>query len=173
MLDWREEYKSICNAPLVGIKPDTLDDDHPAIKFAEYWHSLAGSGVPQRQTFRPQEIPSLLRWLMMFRREEHQGQDRYLLYLQGDSAAELTDGLQQGRYLDEFTEEECFDTRREVLRGVLRTGQPDFANIIVGTKKAEFIADINVGAFPFENADGPSEVVMVPAPASLELRRYL
>lgn len=173
MLDWREEYKSICNAPLVGIKPDELDEDHPAIKFMDYWNALAGGRVPKRQDFRPQEIPSLLRWLMMFRQEKHQGQDRYLLYLQGDSAAELTDGLQQGRYLDEFTEEECFETRREVLRGVLKTGKPDYANIIVGAKKAEFITDINVGAFPFENVGGQPEVVMVPAPASLELRRYL
>lgn len=173
MFDWRTEYQSICNAPLVAIDPSTLDNDHPAIQFHQYWTSLADGKLPNRADFRPQSIPPLLRWLMMFRQVMQDGDDKYFLYLQGDSAAELTDGLHQGKYLDDFTEKECFETRRAVLHDVIERGEPDYANIVVGAKKADFIADISVGAFPFQNDDGVSEVVMVPAPASLQLRRYL
>ena len=173
MFDWRENYLSICNAPLVTIEHTDLDARHPAVEFRRYWQSLNKGETPNRSSFNPQDIPTLLRWLMMFRREMKDGHDRYFLYIQGNSAAELTDGLLQGQYLDEFTEQECFDTRREVLRGVLQTGQPAYANIEVGVKKADFIANIGVGAFPFYQEDQEPEVVMVPAPIALELRRYL
>ncbi len=173
MFDWRKTYKSICNAPLVGVTEDDLDPEHPGLQFLTYWRSLNGGETPQRSSFSPQDIPSLLKWLMMFRREISADGDLYFLYLQGNSAAELTDGLQQGTYLHDFTEQQCFNTRRAVLRGVLDSGQPAFANIKVGEKSADFITTINAGAFPFVNEGGQPEVVMVPAPQSPELRVYL
>lgn len=173
MFDWRDNYKSICNAPMTRIEHTSLDVRHPAIEFRQYWESLNKGKTPDRGSFNPQDIPGLLRWLMMFRREMREGRDRYLLYLQGNSAAELTDGLLQGQYLEEFTEQECFDTRREVMRSVLQTGQPAYARITVGVKKADFIADISVGAFPFRQKGDEPEIVMVPAPVALELRGYL
>ncbi len=173
MFNWQERYRTICNAPLVPIDPLTLDDDHPALMFLDYWKSLNGGDTPLRSSFRPQDIPTLLRWLMMFRREENDGIDLYFLYLQGESAAALTDGSHQGRYLHEFTEEFCFDTRREVMRGVLETGQPDFASIEIGTKKSDYVTTVSVGAFPFFVEDGEPEIVMVPAPTSMKLRAFL
>lgn len=173
MKNWRENYESICSAPLVVVTAADLDSAHPAIDFLDYWKSLNDGEVPDRGQFKPQSIPSLLRWLMMFRREAQIDEDRHLLYLQGNSAAELTDGLQQGKYLDEFTELACFATRRAILRGVVETGQPAFAVIAIGAKKTDFIADVGVGAFPFYSEASEPEIVMVPAPVSLKLRRYL
>ena len=173
MLEWQEQYQSICNAPLRPIDPFTLDDDHPALQFLTYWKSLNDGQTPSRSDFKPQDIPTLLRWLMMFRREVSDGSDLYFMYLQGDSAASLTDGLHQGQYLHEFTEEVCFDTRRQVMRGVLETGRPNFASIEVGAKKADYITTISVGAFPFLVENGEPEVVMVPAPTSMKLRAFL
>lgn len=173
MVGWQDKFKSICNAPLVGVTEFDLDTQHPGLEFLRYWRGLNGGQTPDRASFRPQEIAPLLKWLMMFRRELRGSDDLYFLYLQGNSAAELTDGLQQGTYLHDFTEEQCFDTRRGVLRQVLETGQPGFANIVVGEKSADFTININVGAFPFENKDGQPEVVMVPAPETPELRLFL
>ncbi len=173
MVVWQDSYKSVCNAPLVSVTEFDLDPFHPGLEFLAYWRSLNGGETPRRSSFSPQNIPSLLKWLMMFRREMVADDDLYFLYLQGNSAAELTDGLQQGTYLHDFTKQQCFDTRRAVLRGVLESGQPAFANILVGEKGADFTTTISVGAFPFLNEGGQPEVVMVPAPQSPELRLYL
>ena len=172
MSEWQEQYNSICNAPLRPIDPFTLDNEHPALQFLHYWKSLNNGDAPSRADFKPQDIPTLLRWLMMFRREMEDVKDLYLLYLQGDSAASLTDGLHQGQYLHQFTDEGCFNTRREVMRGVLQAGQPNFAGIEVGAKKADYVTTISVGAFPFLVDDGEPEVVMVPAPTSAKLRLF-
>lgn len=173
MLDWRKTYKSICYSPLSGVAESDLDSEHPSLEFLAYWRRLNSGETPARSTFSPQSVPSLLKWLMMFRREVQTGENLYFLYLQGNSAAELTDGYHQGTYLHDFTEQQCFDTRRAVLRGVLETGQPAFAVISVCEKKADFTISVNVGAFPFTNEGGLSEVVMVPAPRSPQLRMYL
>jgi len=173
MFEWQKNIQSICNAPLSGVSEDDLDPLHPGLVFLTYWRSLNGGSTPDRSSFSPQDIPSLLKWLMMFRREMHAAEDWYLLYLQGNSAAELTDGSQQGTYLHDFTDKQCFDTRRAVLRDVLESGQPAFANIMVGANSADFTTTIDVGAFPFTSESGEPEIVMVPAPQSPELRVYL
>lgn len=173
MVVWQEKYKTICNAPLVGVTEFDLDSAHPGLDFLHYWRSLNSGAAPDRSSFRPQDIGPLLKWLMMFRREANGSDDLYLLYLQGNSAAELTNGLQQGTYLHDFTEQQCFDTRRAVLREVLATGKPGFANITVGAKSADFTINVTVGAFPFMNLNGEPEVVMVPAPELPEMRMYL
>lgn len=111
MEDWREEYESICNAPLVRVNETQVEDGHPALRFSEYWHSLSAGTTPARRDFHPRSVPALLKWLMMFRREMQNAEDRYKLYLQGEAAAALTDGLLQGRYLDEFTLSVCFESR--------------------------------------------------------------
>lgn len=173
MVVWQEKYKSICNAPLVGVTEFDLDASHPGLAFLQYWRGLNGGTTPDRSSFKPQDIGPLLKWLMMFRRETNGADDLYFLYLQGNAAAELTDGLQQSIYLHDFTEQQCFETRREVLRGVLATGKPAFANIFVEEKAADFTIDVTVGAYPFVNEAGEPEVVMVPAPNSYQLRMYL
>jgi len=173
MFDWCETYNSICNAPLISVSEDELDPQHPSLEFLTYWRSLNGGVTPKRSSFSPQRIPSLLKWLMMFRREMSSDEDLYLLYIQGNSAAELTGGLLQGTYLHDFTDVGCFDTRRAVLRSVLESGKPAFANVVVGEKSADFTTTISVGAFPFACEDGQAEVVMVPAPQSPKLRVYL
>jgi len=173
MFDWRETYESICHTPLVGVSEFDLDSKHPGLEFLSYWRGLNGGNTPARTSFSPQHIGPLLKWLMMFRREMHGADDLYFLYLQGNSAGELTDGLQQGTYLHDFTDKSCFDTRRAVLRGVLESGRPAFASIIVGEKKGDFTTNITVGAFPFSGAEDQPEVVMVPAPELPEMRMYL
>lgn len=173
MFDWKEEYHSICNAPVGLIEASTLDGDHPAVQFDKYWRSLANGSVPDRTAFKPQQIATLLRWVMMFRQESDVGADAYLLYLQGDSASELTGGLLQGQYLRDFTSDECFASRLSIFEKVLSEATPSFATVSIGAKKSEFIVDISLGAFPFMSKDGKPEVVMVPSPTSLELRRYL
>ena len=173
MLDWKEEYHSICNAPVELIEPSSLDGDHPAVQFDTYWQSLAKGSVPDRTEFKPQQVAALLRWVMMFRHESHIGADAYLLYLQGDSASELTGGLLQGQYLRDFTSDECFASRLSIFEKVLSEGMPSFATVSIDAKKSEFIVDISLGAFPFKSKEGRPEVVMVPSPNSLELRRYL
>lgn len=173
MVVWREKFESICNAPLVGVTEFDLDSGHPALDFLRYWRSLNSGETPERSSFKPQNIAPILKWLMMFRREMQGSKDLYFIYLQGTSAAELTGGLRQGTYLHDFTDKQCFDTRRAVLRGVVETGKPKFANITVGEKSADFNITISVGAFPFINCVGEPEVVMVPAPQTPELRIYL
>lgn len=173
MFDWKDEYHSICNAPVEFIEPSTLDGDHPAVQFNRYWQSLAAGSLPDRSKFKPQDIAGLLRWLMMFRHETHTTDNSFYLYLQGNSAAELTGGMLQGQYLRDFTSDECFASRVQIMEKVLTEGMPGFATISIGAKKSEFIVAISLGAFPFSNASGDPEVVMVPAPNSLELRRYL
>ena len=173
MFDWRNTHESICNAPLVGVGESDLDTKHPGLEFLRYWRSLNGGKIPARTSFNPQHIGPLLKWLMMFRREMHDMDDMYFLYLQGNSAAELTDGLQQGTYLQDFTDDACFTTRRQVLRSVLQSGQPAFASIVVGAKKVDFTTNITVGAFPFTGTEGQPEVVMVPAPELPEMRMHL
>lgn len=173
MIDWKEEYHSICNAPVELIDVSSLDGDHPAVQFNGYWQSLATSEAPDRKSFRPQDVGGLLRWLMMFRHIQDMAPDAYLLYLQGDSASELTGGMLQGQYLRDFTSDECFASRLSIFEKVMAEGVPSFATVKVGAKKSEFIVDISLGAFPFTNDAGAPEVVMVPSPNSLELRRYL
>ncbi|MBO6503905.1 MAG: PAS domain-containing protein [Kordiimonadaceae bacterium] len=173
MFDWKEEYHSICNAPVELIDVSSLDSDHPAIQFNKYWRSLAVSQTPDRKAFKPQDVAALLRWVMMFRQVKETAGKAYFLYLQGDSASELTGGLLQGQFLQDFTSDECFASRFAIFEKVLSEGVPSFATISVGAKKSEFVVDISLGAFPFVCDGGEPEVVMVPSPNSLELRRYL
>ncbi len=173
MFVWCDTYDSICNTPLVDVLESELDSNHPSVEFLHYWRDLNGGNTPARTSFNPQHIGSLLKWLMMFRREMHGKDDVYFLYLQGNSAAELTDGLQQGNYLQDFTDDACFNIRREALRSVLKNGQPAFASIIVGEKWSDFTTSVSVGIFPFTSPKGQPEVVMVPAPSLPEMRLYL
>ena len=173
MFDWRENTESICDAPLTYLTIEDIDGTHPAGAFTTYWNSLNSGIIPDRGQFTPQAIPKLLRWLMMFRRELNDNNDEYLLYLQGNSAAELTHGSLQGQYLHDFTATGCFDTRRDVMRAVLQTKQPAYACIHVGGNRSEFKTSVTVGAFPMTDGDKQPQVVMVPAPDSLEMRMHL
>lgn len=173
MFEWREHLNSICDAPLDIIEFGVLDQTHPALEFTHYWNSLNGGEMPDRAHFSPKDIPKLLRWLMMFRRETIDDQDDYFLYLQGSSAAELTHGSLQGQHLHDFTASSCFETRRNVMRHVLSTKQPAYANIKVGNSGSEFSSNVIVGAFPLSDGDKEPIVIMLPAPNSLELRMYL
>ncbi|WP_262696352.1 PAS domain-containing protein [Kordiimonas aquimaris] len=173
MFHWHSDLQSICDAPLAYLDADAIDLAHPAGAFVQYWNSLNAGQIPDRGQFSPQAIPKLLRWLMMFRREMNGDNDEYLLYLQGNSAAEMTRGSLQGQYLHEFTATGCFDTRRDVMRHVLETSQPAFARIIVGNDQSEFTTNVTVGAFPMTDGTNQPQVIMLPAPDSLELRMYL
>jgi len=167
---WDRNFKSICNAPLVPIEVGALDADHPAVTFNDAWHDMSRNGqLPQAEELMELAIKSIHNWLMAFRKELQAGDDLYLLYLQGKSAAQMTYGMLQGQYLHEFTQSDCFDSRRALMRQTLSMSQPGFARMDVARQKSEFFAQVTAGMFPV--ADGDQElVIVVPAPVSTRLR---
>lgn len=173
MFDWQANFVSICDAPMSPMPSTELDAGHPAIDFLHYWEGLNAGDTPKREQLRPQDIPTLLRWLMLFRFEKTATDEDYYLYLQGDSAATLTHGLHQGKFLSEFTTEACHESRLEVMDKVRTSGRPEFAGIHVSGAQAEYTADVTMGAFPFRCPEGQCELVMVPAPKALEHRVHL
>lgn len=168
---WKEQLESLCDAPLESVEATELDAGHPARSFLGYWEGLNGGKVPDRSAFDPKSVPSLLKWLMLFRRELQDGEDVYHLFLQGTSAAEMTHGLLQGQYLHEFTSVDCYDTRRGTMRHVLTTLQPAFARISIAAR-GEYRTNATVGMFPFMDKD-EWNVFVVPAPESLEIRALI
>lgn len=170
---WRQHFKSICNAPLELVGRDDLDDLHPAIQFHRYWDTLRqGKELPDDRDFVPEEIPAAMDWFMLFRRELRLGEDLYHLYRQGDSAAQMTHGHLEGLYLHEFTKQDCYTTRRELMRWILTEKRPGFARIDIRNNKSEFFAEVTVGMFPILSPDGAT-VVVVPAPVSPRLREII
>ncbi len=131
---------------------------HPAKVFHEYWLSLAGGELPDRSSFQPMSIPSVLRWFMIFRQEMDEENDLYHLFL-------------QGKYLHEFTADQCFYTRRELMRAVLKSQEPGFARITV-EGVSEFSTMVTVGMFPMSEGD-KSLVFVVPAPETKHMRALL
>jgi len=167
---WRQHFKSICNAPLELVGQEELDESHPAIQFHKYWEILREQNeVPDDQDFVPEDVPAAMNWFMLFRREVKLGDDLYHLYRQGDSAAQMTHGHLDGLYLHEFTKQDCYTTRRELMRWILTEKRPGFARIDIRNNKSEYFAEVTVGMFPMVS---PNEamVVVVPAPVSPKLR---
>lgn len=173
---WRKDFESICDAVLEPIEITDLDEKHPAVAFNDYWHGLADGRMPDKSQFSPQHVPSLLKWLMLFRQEIIDGKDVYHLFLQGSSAAEMTDGLLQGQYLHEFTAEECYEVRLKHMREVLASERPAFARIHLvchdETCYGEFSTDAIVGMFPISEGDGRN-IFLLPAPESKEIRSLM
>lgn len=170
---WTRDFKSICNAPLVPVMPDALDGDHPAIQFHEHWLSMnSDNTVPQAQGIMAKAREVIEKWLMAFRKELEAGDDLYMLFLQGQSAAQMTHGMLQGQYLHEFTRSDCFDSRRALMRQTLQMSQPGFARMDINHNKSEFFAEVTAGMFPL--AEGDRElVVVIPAPVSQKLRSII
>ncbi|PCI63163.1 MAG: hypothetical protein COB37_05495 [Kordiimonadales bacterium] len=168
---WKEECESLCHAPLELIECTALDKRHPALLFYDYWKKIGAGHMPDRSDFAPMDVPTVLKWFMLFRRETVDDEDKYFLYLQGSSAADLTLGLLQGKYLDEFTNESCYVTRRNLMRQVIEEEQPGFARVIIGKIKSECEYDVNVTVGMFPLTDGDNHLVfVVPVPESLLIR---
>lgn len=170
---WHQHFDSLCNAPLDFIELQEFDDAHPALVFYAYWKRLADGEMPQKASFSPTEVKSVLKWFMLFKREWNGEEDQYFLYLQGNSAAEITNGNLQGKYLHEFTAEDCYGTRRDLMRQVISEGKPGFARACISERGSEYTTDVTVGMFPFREGENDFQVFVVPAPESKQIRRYL
>ena len=180
-LDWPSGLVSLCDAPAVEREMDDFPDGHPTKAFADYWTRLSadtvGDAPPKRSAIDPCDIPGLLKWLMIFNREDmSDGPARYRLRLQGTSAARLTKGDHTGRYLDEFTPPSCYTGRFDLFESVVSIKAPLSAEITVHTQSgdSEFAISINAAFFPFARDDGElGHVVVVVAPKDERLRRAL
>ncbi|MCK0069512.1 PAS domain-containing protein [Kordiimonas laminariae] len=172
---WGEHCASLCNAPLKLLKREDLDPRHPAIEFDNYWSNLKGGEIPAKEDFSPVHVKTVLKWMMLFERQMKDSEDLYKLYLQGTSAAELTNGSLQGQYLHEFTNADCYNSRRDLMRYVLKEGKPGFATAHTAPLKtdSEYSTDVTVGMFPFRNIEGECQVFVVPAPVSEKIRGWL
>lgn len=170
MFDPIKKLQSICDAPVLPVEKHVFDTSHPVSRFRDYWQKIGRGDCPSWSAFKPMKVPQLLRWMMVFGKETHQTQNRYFLRIQGTSAAYLTRGLHQGKYLDEFTSGECYEARSKLLENALLSGEPTFGKVVVGTKQQDYIVDVLVGAFPFECG---SRAILIPAPVSPELRAHL
>ncbi len=172
---WKEHFGSLCNAPLNLMSREELDAEHPAIKFDTYWNQLNDGNLPDKESFSPMHVKQVLKWMMLFERQMEGENDLYHLYLQGTSAAEITNGLLQGQFLSEFTNEECYQSRRDMMRMVLREGKPAFAsaNITKCNEDSEFSTNVTVGMFPFKNGKGNCCVFVIPAPVSKKIRAWI
>ena len=171
MFDFRKkELQSICDAPVLAMDPQELDARHPTAQFNLYWRSLASGQSPSWQQFNPMDVPSLLPWVMMFTSEPAAGRNRFHLGLQGASAAYLTHGSCQGKYLDEFVFEECYFTRHQMLADALDAQAPQYGKLLPQSKNLKHTVDVAVGAFPFADA---GRVIMIPAPIREQDRAYL
>ncbi|MBL4788703.1 MAG: PAS domain-containing protein [Kordiimonadaceae bacterium] len=168
---WSEKCDSLCDAPVNPLDASDLDRNHPALVFLKYWEKIGDGGLPDRADFAPMDVPSVLKWFMLFRREMDGDVDNYHLFLQGSSAAEMTHGLLQGQYLHEFTSSYCYETRRDLMRAVLEAEKPLYGRIEISTQ-GEYEVDVTVGMFPLSEGD-QKLVFVVPAPISLELRSLI
>jgi len=168
---WADECDSLCNAPVNPLGASDLDHSHPALVFLKYWEKIGEGGLPDRSDFAPMDVPSVLKWFMLFRCEMVDNVDNYHLFLQGSSAAEMTHGLVQGQYLHEFTSSDCYETRRDSMRAVLKAEKPLYGRIEIDTQ-GEFEVDVTLGMFPLTDGD-QKLVFVVPAPISLALRSLI
>ena len=111
----------------------------------------------------------------MFRRINVDGVEDYLLFLQGNSAAEMTHGNLQGPYLSEFAAhgEGFYDIRRAMICEAIRIGEPIFAGVHAGSDGSISASDVTMGAFPFEDRGKEPQVALLPAPAVPKQRNYL
>ncbi len=179
--EWPVGLASLCDAPAVERDLDDFPDGHPTRAFAGYWARLSaaapGDAAPKRSAIDPCDIPGLLKWLMIFDREDIlNGTVRYRLRLQGAAAAQLTKGDQTGRYLDQFTPENCYQSRFHILESTVRIKSPHSAEIIVQpeTADSDFAVSINAAFFPFAREDGEAgHVIVVAAPHDECMRRAL
>lgn len=175
MLNWKNSHKMICEAPIAFLHAADLDSTHPATSFFKHWHGLNGGRMPDRRQFDPMRVPELLRWIMMFRRIVVDDVEDYLLFLQGDSAAEMTHGNIQGKFLSEFAAQGqgFYDIRRAMICEAIRTGEPTYAGVSAGSNGAVSASDVTMGAFPFADGGKDPQVALLPAPATAGLRSYL
>ncbi|MBL4788702.1 MAG: hypothetical protein JKY60_06520 [Kordiimonadaceae bacterium] len=168
---WCEELETICDAPLSALTENDLDAQHPAGIFNAYWNKIGGGSVPDKSMFSPKDVPAVLKWFMLFRREIIDGVDRYHLFLQGSSAAEMTGGWKEGKYLHDFTTPDCYVVRRDMMRGVIEAGTPGYARIMPGSH-GEYEVDVTTAMFPLTEGEGRL-IFAVPAPTSLQIRRLI
>lgn len=151
----------ICRTPVMELEPNELDSRHPTMLFNLHWHGLASGQSPSWHQFQPMRVPSLLRWVMLFCLEVENHKNRFRLSIQGESAAHLTKGSCQGKYLDEFTFHECYFARQWMLIEALNAKTPQYGKLLSRPPNIERTMDLAIGAFPFPDA---GRVIVISAP---------
>ncbi len=175
---WKSQYESICNAPVTLVEAKDIETGHPAIQFIDEFHALRAEndGTPHRRQLLPSRFRNFLRWFFIFEREEQAESPRFIVRLEGTSVVELTHHDYTGRFLDEFTNSQCYGGRHRVLDQVSTLHEPRFARIMVkDATLAEYRTDVSVGFFPFiaGRDNDRQQIVAVVAPQNQDLRALL
>ncbi len=168
---WSECFDSICSAALTPQNLIDFDSGHVAHQFNEYWYGLAAGKMPHNRQFSPVDIKACLKWLMVFKEVEVDGDKNFLLTLIGASASEMTVHAKKGQYLHEFTESECYGTRKAAMTNAVTSANPVFARIHM-TPTGEYKTNVLVGMFPFVDDTG-HRIYVVPCPENKKLRALM
>lgn len=176
---WKDNYQSLCNGPVTTQAPCDLDPEHPAVLFSGHYEALKcrnAGALPYRRQLESSALHAYTRWLFLFERESHYEGPRFLVRRTGSAVTEMMHRDYTGRFLDEFTSEDCYESRFYMLDDVCQTQQPGYARICVDTlQNCEFKQTVLLGAFPFA-ADPHGDlryIALLIAPESAALRAHL
>jgi PAS domain len=159
---------SLCDAPLKPSSRDQLPQDHPAALFEEYWLGLNSGSLPQRQSFDPNQVKPLLRWIIIFEEGDGQHAGDYLVRLHGTTMTQMMHGDHTGDYLTDFIDSSCIAGRLDAMATTIREGQPTFGKAVLG-EDSEYRYEVLIGVFPFLCAEGKYQIFMVGAPGNPRL----
>jgi hypothetical protein len=150
---------------------DDFDSGHAAHQFNEYWHTLAGGNTPECSQFSPIDVKACLRWIMVSKETHFDNGLDFQLTLIGASASEMAIHAKKGQFLREFTEEDCYETRKAMMVETLRSGQATFAKINMASN-GEYKTNVLVGMFPFID-ENERRLYAVPCPENKKLRALM
>lgn len=172
LASWREQAVSICNAPLSEADLADVSSTHPVRQMHDKWSGFKEAypeSCPPRDLVTPGTLGSILRWLIVFERREEGPSTRYFVRLAGTSALCLTQENVEKRYLDEFTNEDCYASRFEAMETAFDKKSPVFALVdCQGDPDCEYREDVLAGFFPFCTGDRPSQVIACMGPQNLK-----
>jgi hypothetical protein len=168
---WADYFGSICNSALIPKTLADFDSGHAAHQFNEYWNKLADGNMPCHSQFSPAEVKQCLKWLMVFKETPLDNGMDFQLTLIGTSAEEMAVHAKKGQFLKEFTEDECYSSRKQVMVNAISTGRPSFARIDLASK-GEYKTNVLTGIFPFKDKEG-HKVFSLPCPENKRLRSLM
>ena len=74
----------------------------------------------------------------------------------------------KGQFLKEFTKDECYSSRKQVMVNAITSGKPSFARIDLASQ-GEYKTNVLAGIFPFRDKEG-HRVFAIPCPENKKLR---
>lgn len=164
---------SLCVSAIEPCGKDTIPDLHPIEIFDQYWHELAGGGLPHRKALTPAAIPSLLKWLIILEQGGTPQHPTFVVRLQGTATQVLSVGNLTGRELADFTEGDAYRSRLALFLDVIAGATPRYGRaILISPNNARI--PISAGIFPFSTNDPAlHHLVVIAAPDDPELRAAL